>query len=309
MAAGLTVTEAWPVQTEARGRVNALEAAALSDSVFFVARKRQKSGIGQYEADVRPEIERIARERVTTLWADGKGIGGADLLMAGVGAGLRAYTQYSRVEYANGEPVPAEVFIREVEGVVLDTMLDQVFGIPKAGVSAVDALTSFYVLWRFTYKESSIEAGEAFVFCYPQGIELDGPSGIAGPVPALVEKEKGKFRARNFMERGEDEELGVAIDGDRPPLVDILHRVIWLAENRPSELTSYLRQERPNLEQLRLVAQALSAPVLQRKGMGDKSTAELSALTKLTANWRAVMEGAALSTEIQEKTTGKKRLL
>ena len=49
--AGLTVTEAWPVQTESRGRVNALGAAALSDSIFFVARRREATDTGQYEAE------------------------------------------------------------------------------------------------------------------------------------------------------------------------------------------------------------------------------------------------------------------
>src|SRR5262249_37572341 len=101
--AGLMVTEAWPLQTEAKGRTNALQAAALSDSVFFVARRRESNETGQYESAVRPEVDRIARERVTTLWADGRGIGGADLLMAAVGACLRAYTQFGRVEYANGD--------------------------------------------------------------------------------------------------------------------------------------------------------------------------------------------------------------
>jgi putative DNA methylase len=186
--AGLMVTEAWPIQTESAGRMNTLKAAALSDSIFFVARGRESSNIGQYETEVLPELDQIARERVATLWQDGKGIGGADLLMAAVGAGLRAYTQFARVERANGEELTAEQYLREVEGVVLDTMLEQVFGMSKAGVSAVDPLTRFYVLWRFTYRESAIEAGEAFVFCYPQGIEIDGPSGISGPLPKLVEK-------------------------------------------------------------------------------------------------------------------------
>ena len=95
--AGLTVTEAWPVQTESRGRVNALGAATLSDSIFFVARRREDAATGLYETDVQPELHAIARERVTTLWAGGKGIGGADLLMAAVGAGLRAYTRFVRV--------------------------------------------------------------------------------------------------------------------------------------------------------------------------------------------------------------------
>ena len=193
--AGLTVTEAWPVQTESRGRVNALGAAALSDSIFFVARRRDDTATGQYEAEVEPELHRIARERVTTLWAGGKGIGGADLLMAAVGAGLRAYTRFARVEYANGEAVPAERYLREVEGVVLDVMLDEIFGLRGAAVGSVDPTTRFYILWRFTYRESAIEAGDAYVFCYPQGIEMGRP-GRAGRAGAVAGREGPRGRGR-----------------------------------------------------------------------------------------------------------------
>ncbi len=306
--AGLTVTEAWPVQTEARGRTNALEAAALSDSIFFVARRRETNTTGQYETEVRPELERIARERVATLWADGKGIGGADLLMAAVGAGLRPYTQHRRVEYANGDEVSAERYLQEVEGVVLDTMLEQVFGLSRAGVSSVDRLTRFYVLWRFTYRESSIEAGDAIVFCYPQGIELDGPDGITGPAPRLVEKVKSTYRVRTFQERGTEEGIGVAEDGVPAPLIDVLHRLLWLLDHRPGKLAAFLKQADVNLEQLRVIAEALRGPVLKRAEASDALTPELSALSKLTSNWRSIMEGAAASQEIDDQVTGQRRL-
>jgi putative DNA methylase len=307
--AGLTVTEAWPLQTEAPGRTNSLQAAALSDSIFFVARRREDNKTGQYETDVRPELEQIARERVATLWHDGKGIGGADLLMAAVGAGLRAYTQFARVERANGEEVTAEQYLREVEGVVLDTMLEQVFGMSKAGVSAVDPVTKFYVLWRFTYRESAIEAGEAFVFCYPQGIEIDGPSGISGPIPKLVEKSGKMYKVRVFEDRGKDESLGVPEDGVAPPTIDTLHRLLWLLENAPARIPAYLRRANPNLEQLRLVAQALRGPVLKRAdSMSGSLTPELSALTKLTDNWRSIVEGAAVGAEAEARRTGQRVL-
>ncbi len=300
--AGLTVTEAWPVQTESRGRVNALGAAALSDSIFFVARRREDAATGRYETDVEPELHAIARERVTTLWAGGKGIGGADLLMAAVGAGLRAYTRFVRVEYANGDPVPAERYLREVEGVVLDVMLEEIFGLRGSAVAAVDALTRFYILWRFTYRETSIEGGEAYVFCYPQGIEIDG---LAGPPPALVEKTGGKFRVRGFEERGGADGLGLGTDGGPASLVDVTHRLLWLLDNRPGELQAFLDAARPNQEQLRLVTQALCAPVLGRSDVLDSaSTAELRALAKLNANWQGVMGGATLTREIEERVTG-----
>ncbi len=303
--AGLTVTEAWPVQTESRGRVNALGAAALSDSIFFVARRREVAGAGQYETEVEPELHRIARERVTTLWAGGKGIGGADLLMAAVGAGLRAYTRFAKVEYANGEAVPAERYLREVEGVVLDVMLDEIFGLRGAAVGSVDSLTRFYILWRFTYRESAIEAGDAYVFCYPQGIEIDGTEGLSGPAPSLVEKSSSKFRVRTFEERGGDDELGIGEDGKPAPLVDVVHRLLWLLDHQPAALPAFLHAVRPNQEQLRLVTQALCAPVLGRSDLLDAAaTPELRALAKLNANWRGIVEGAAYSRELEARSSG-----
>jgi putative DNA methylase len=118
--AGYEVTEAWPLDTEAKTRVAHQGDAALATSIFLVARKRDDSRMGSYD-QVRPDLEEIVRERVETLWD--MGISGADLVIASVGAGLRAFTQFARVEYANGEEVPAERFLTEVETVVLETIV------------------------------------------------------------------------------------------------------------------------------------------------------------------------------------------
>ena len=305
VGAGMTVTEAWPVSTESRGRANALGAAALSDSIFFVARRREQSIVGQYESEVEPRLNEIARERVKTLWNGGQGIGGADLLMAAVGAGLRAYTEFSRVDYANGEPVSAEQYLRDVEGVVLDVMLDEIFGLRGAAVAAVDPITRFYILWRFTYRESAIEAGDVYVFCYPQGIEIDGPGGLAGSAPRLVEKSGSKFRVRTYSERGNDDTLGLPENGKAAPLVDTLHRLLYLLDEQPDAVQRYLKTARPNGEQLRLVTQALSAPVLgRREALDAPPTAELGALTRLNANWRSIVEGAAYAHDEESLVTG-----
>jgi putative DNA methylase len=87
--AGFVVTEAWPLDTEKTGRLVSQDTAALASSIFLIARKRDADGgIGNYEEDVRPDLERIVRERVETLWDIG--IAGADLVIAAVGGGLRA---------------------------------------------------------------------------------------------------------------------------------------------------------------------------------------------------------------------------
>ncbi len=311
--AGFTVTEAWPLDTEMKSRLIAMETASLASSIFLVARKRESSTgfqpvsqstgkmpvpplVGSYEDEVRPELEQIVRERVDSLWK--MGIMGADLVISAVGAGLRAYTRFARVEYANGEEVPAGKFLAEVEGVVLETLLEKIFRLPRSGVSAVDGPSRFYVLWRFTYKAAEMEAGEAIVFTYGQGVELDGPNGLTGgkPVP-LLEKKKGKYRLRDFTERGEDEKLGLPKeDGTSASLIDALHRILWLVENQPRTLNKFLDEARPDRERLRLVAQALAGRALSGGPDEDSersvitTPAEQAALKKLLANWRALIE-------------------
>ena len=226
---------------------------------------------------------------------------------------MRAYTRFAKVEYANGEVMPAERYLREVEGVVLDVMLGEIFGLRGAAVGSVDQITRFYILWRFTYRESAVEAGDAYVFCYPQGIEIDGPNGITGPAPSLAEKVRGaggsKFRVRTFEERGDSDPLGVGTDGRPAPLVDVVHRLLWLLDNRPAQVSEFLGAARPSQEQLRLVTQALCAPVLAgQKGEDATPTAELRALARLNANWRSVLEGNIYDREVEGRVTGQMEL-
>lgn len=293
--AGFIVTEAWPLDTEKPGRLRAQESAALASSIFLVARKREGSLTGSYEDEVRSELEKIVRERVDSLWK--MGITGADLVIAAVGAGLRAFTKFARVEYANGEEVPAEKFLAEVEGVVLETLLEKIFGVTGSGVAAVDGPSRFYVLWRYAYKAAEMEAGEAIVFTYGQNVELDGQNGLSSGSRSLVEKKKGKYRLRDFTERGDDEKLGMPKDDNKAaPLIDILHRILWLVENEPRKLNDFLDEARPDRERLRLVAQALAGTALAgRKDDGPEHTvattpAEGAALKKLVANWRALID-------------------
>lgn len=290
---GFVVTESWPLDTEMAGGMRT-DTASLASSIFLVARRREGHETGSYEREVRPELQRIVRERVERLWA--QGVTGADLVIACVGAGLRAFTRFARVEYANGEPVPADSFLTEVEGAVLEALLEKLFGVSQAGVGSVDPVTRFYVLWRYAYRHATIDAGEAIVFAYPQRVELDGPGGLSSGSNPLVEKRKGKYRLRDFTERGEDENLGLPRGGEMASLVDVLHRLLWLVEHRPALIPAYLDQARPDVERLRLVAQTLAGQTLAGNSNGGGRSlvaargAEASALRKLTTNWRTLIE-------------------
>lgn len=289
--AGFVVTEAWPLDTETRGRLIAQDTAALASSIFLVARKRTEGGVGAYETVVRPELDQVVRDRVRALWD--MGVTGADLLIAAVGAGLRAFTRFERVEYANGEEVPAEKFLAEVEGVVLETLLERIFGVSRSGVAAVDGPSRFYVLWRYTYGAAEMDAGEAIVFSYSQDVELDGPEGLSTGTQSLVEKKKGKYRLRDFAERGKHEKLGLPRDDARAPLIDVLHRALWLIEHHPRDLNAFLDEAKPDAESLRLVAETLAGTSL--RGGPDRphiatTATEQSALGKLLTNWGHLVE-------------------
>ena len=150
------------------------------------------------------------------------------------------------------------------------------------------------MLWRYAYKAAEMDAGEAIVFTYGQNVELDGQNGLSSGSHALVEKKKGKYRLRDFAERGDDEKLGLPDEqaGKPVPLIDVLHRILWLVENQPRNLNTFLDEVRPERERLRLVAQALAGTALeggQASGLSHQHTVattptEQVALKKLVAN-------------------------
>lgn len=309
--AGYEVTEAWPLDTEAKTRVAHQGDAALASSIFLVARKRDTtSKVGDYEIAVIPELGSIVRERVETLWD--MGVSGADLVIACVGAGLRAFTKYSRVEFGNGEEVVAERFLAEVETVVLEAILGKLSKTvgTKNGqttLAGLDPATRFYVLWRYTYGASELDAGEAIIFANGTHVELDGQHGLTQGKCALLEKKKSKYRLHDYTERGKENGLGQAAeDGTSAPAVDALHRLLWLLEHKPLKVPEFLNEAKPNVEQLRLVAQALGGPALSGGELSDvSSTAEQSAIGKLLANWGAVIVGKAA---VEDRRTGQESL-
>jgi putative DNA methylase len=278
--------------------------AALASSIFLAARKRLGAATGSFELQVRPELEEIIRERVSTLWD--LGISGADLVIACLGAGLRAFTHYGKVEYANGEEVPAERFLTEVETAVLDAILERLSRQAGAkgnghSLAGVDSATRFYILWRYTYRSAALEAGEAIVFANGTHIELDGQGGLAMGQRALVDKRKGTYRLRDYEERGHDERLGLSEETGEAPLIDVLHRLLWMLQNQPREIGKFLIDAGPNRDQLRLVVQALTGPALKGGELADVSpTGELAVLSRLAANWRSVVDDAVRSARERE---------
>ncbi len=279
--AGFVITEAWPLDTEMPERSRGQNSAALASSIFLVARKRDPDAGTGYESDVAAELGGIIEERLARLFQ--AGITGSDLVIATVGAGLRAFTRYERVEQDNGEALPSERFL----AIVQNRVLDAIFG----GLSGADPTTRFYVAAQFSYGYVAVPFAEANNLAYMTGVELDGPRGLTAGHDALMKKSGSTVALCDFEVRGENPQLG--LPGDAPslrgPLIDVAHGVLWRAEYRPSELKDYLAAAQPDGALLRTVVQALAGKAL-RSSNGETKAPEAVAAERLLGSWRRLVE-------------------
>jgi putative DNA methylase len=283
--AGFAVAEAWPLDTEMPERSRGQGSAALASSIFVVARRRSSNEVGSYN-DVVADLDQIVAERLERL--SEAGVAGSDLVIAAIGAGLRAFTRYKAVELPNGEEVPAESFLEEVQTRVLNAVLGQVHGLSN-GVGAIDAATRYYVIARYSFGYADVEFDEANNLARSAGVELDDLSD--GRVP-LAKITKGKVHFRDYSERGEEPELGLVSNGASPPLIDVLHGLLWRASRRREELGDYLVQASFDPARLRLIAQALQGRALRAEG--EDKPPEAQACERVLGAWKDLVEANLL---------------
>jgi putative DNA methylase len=273
--AGFVVVEAWPLDTEMPVRGRAQESAALASSIFLVARPRPSTQTGDWANDVRPELRSIIAERVRTL--SDFGISGTDLVIAAIGAGMRAYTKYGRVERPNGEELAPAEYLDEVQREVAETILERIFETDRQGLGRVDQATQLYVMGRFEFGDAEVPWDELNSLARGTGVEL---AEQANGASALVTKSKGKARLRDYVARGASIEFGRST-------IDHLHRVLWLADNQPNGVKDYLETARPDADRLRLVAHALSRPRLDSSGARG---GEAEACDRMLGVWKRMVE-------------------
>ena len=259
-------------------------------------------------SQVRPQLASIISERLDTLI--GAGVTGADLVIATIGAGLRAYTQFARVEMPNGDEMDAATYLGEVEREVAQHVLQRLLGPTEEGeareatgmhVAAIDTVTRFYVTGRFFYGEIAAPFDDVNLLARGMGVELDGPRGLTQSKKGLAKKEKDTVQLRDYRARGDDEHLGTLSEsGNAASLIDVLQRLLWLQDEQPNEVQDFLMKTHPHIEQLRMVAQALAGHALAPAGNNgttkQERTEEQKAVDRLLAGWRG------LFTEMTGKT-------
>jgi putative DNA methylase len=207
--AGLRTTMAWPIHTEMQARLRAQESAALASSIYIVCRKRQGAATG-YWSEVRCETRELVERRLQQFWD--AGIRGADMFISAIGAGMEVFTRYARVEHVSGDPVSMGEFLQEVRQVVAEFALRRVLH-EEAVASELDALTRFYLLYRWAYGRAEVPFDEARKLATSVGLELTQVWG-AGEV---VQQEKERVRVLAHYERAWGVRPGAKGGRGRPP--------------------------------------------------------------------------------------------
>jgi len=285
--AGFSITEAWPLDTEMPERSVGQGTASLASSIFLVARRRDGDEVGDY-GEVLAELDAIVDQRLERLTQ--AGVSGSDLVIATIGAGLRAFTRHSKVELANGEDVPVEAFIDEAQSRVLNAILAMVYGLAN-GVGAIDPRTRFYVISRFSFGYAEVEFDEANNLARSAGVEL---SDLADGKAPLVKIKKDKVAFLDYGDRGEGPELGLVSNGANAPLIDVLHGVLWRAGHQREKLHEYLVEARFDPEALRAVAQALQGKALRAEG--ESKPDEAQACERLLGAWKSLVDDNLITT-------------
>jgi len=231
---GLVPSASWPIDTEMKSRLRARESATLSSSIYIVARKAKKEGIGWFH-EVKEEIKKYVYNKLDHLWKEG--VSGADYFIAAIGSAIEIFGKYKKIMDYEGNIVEAYKLLEYVREIVTDYAVRQILHNGIAG--ELTPLTRFYILWRWTYEEATVPFDDARKLAQSTGIDLEKHWN-----KGFIKKEKEFIRVLGPQDRKLEE-----LEGSYE-LIDVLHHVLllWKAGKKENmkkvlEETGYIKKE------------------------------------------------------------------
>lgn len=318
---GAVVTASWPIQTEMPNRTRGMSSAALSSSVWIVCRKRPKMAAPGWEENVLTRMkeilfdprESLSGRNILQYYFD-LGIQGPDFIWAALGPALEAYSAHPFVKKTAGGIMTVSEFLKEVRRLVLQFSLGELPGFRDVqretqgrGESLdIDAVTQYYLLHRAYFSLTPAPAGACILFANACGknetelkivwniLEQGGKSKRGRPrveeedelddqVEEAPESKGNEFRLLGWQERASADGLGEGRAGNAAPLIDKLHRLMFLfQQNRAAEVQQ-------SFEAWGLASEKAFKPLLQavrELAVRDKQDAERRLVEALATQLR-----------------------
>jgi adenine-specific DNA methylase len=269
---GAVVTASWPIQTEMVNKVTQ-KRANLSTSVWIVCRKRDPNAAPGWEDDVLAKMrsilldprEELGGKNILRYFFD-VNVRGADFQWAALGPALMGYSAHPYVKKTAGGNLEVKEFLDEVRKLVLRFSLGSLRGFEdlqrQAGAAVVlDAVTQYYLLHRKSFGFDPMLAGVCILYANACGktdrelqmvwniLEQGGKKKARRGSDAQEDEEGGeiinasakadKYRLVRWNERVKDDKLGENRPNHPAPLIDRLHRLMYLLkQNRARDVQS-----------------------------------------------------------------------
>jgi adenine-specific DNA methylase len=331
---GAVVTASWPIQTEREARSRGQSSAALSSSVWIVCRKRPKTAVAGWAENVTDRMKQILFEprealgdrNILQYYFD-LGIQGPDFLWAALGPALEAYSAHPFVKKTSGGVMRVDEFLKEVRKLVLHFSLGELPGFKEVqretqgrGESLeIDAVTQYYLLHRAYFHLEPAPAGSCILYANACGknetelkvvwniLEQGGKRKKGRPrkneeeletlAEEYAEGKGNEFRLLSWEERARDENLGENRNGQPAPLIDRLHRLMYLfQQNRTIEVQQAF-------DSWGLLSERAFKPLLQATrelAVRDKQDSERRLVEALATQLRMNRKTVVLADEVKE---------
>ena len=246
LESGLVITAAWPIHTEMKARMVAKESAALSSSIYMVARKTSREKLGFYR-DVKKNMSSHVADKLMQLWP--QDISGPDFFISAIGISMEIFGRYQSVVDDNGEPITALQLLNDVRKIVTDFAINQVLDSDFG--DSITQMTRFYILWRWAYKHQKVPFDDALKLAQSVGVDIEREYN-----KGFVHKDGGFIRVLGPTERK-------IKNIETRELIDILHKsvILWKDGKRQIMLDGLEASGMGAADVFYKVAQAVAASV------------------------------------------------
>ncbi len=252
--ADLYLTASLPIHTEMETKVLAAGGAAiLLSSVYMVCRKRVEEKIGEYRSVVR-EMEEAIPKSLEKFWD--AGISGPDFWQSAIGPAVAIFGRYKKIVKQDGTEVSVRELLEEARRITahyaLRRVLEKVGG-DEHTVGALDPVTRFYLVWRWTFGGGKIQVpfDDALRVARSEGVELRDYA----RADSIIRISGGKVKVVGPTERKDDKRFLETLRFNS--LIDAIHRAVIAWQSGDDVTLQAILSQRGN-ETFWQVAQAIA---------------------------------------------------
>lgn len=234
LRAGFVVTGSWPLHTEMKTRLRAAASAALASSIYMVCRKTTREPVGFWN-DIQPRVKARVEDKLQQFWESGL-VRGGDFFISAIGPGMEHYSRYERVETYDGKDVGVLELLQYIRKVATDFLVHRLLA--DASAESIDKEAQFYLTYRWTFLDNTVDFDDARRIAAAEGIDLTGLWGDGGfvrkrgsTIAVLGPERRGKVKTVENMVDGLHRACQLWQAGRRDDVADMLAEHGWASSN------------------------------------------------------------------------------